>query len=87
MSTTATTVRVWVPDVWQVVELPAAPDVTIAELKAAALQRTIGNSPNPADYVMKYRGALVADGDTLAALNLPDNAPLVVLPARRRPVV
>ena len=90
MTARATSVRVWIPDVWEVVELPADPGLTIGQLKASALERTIGPMPqtNPADYLVKYRGALVADeGQTLAALNLPDKAPLIVLPARRRPVV
>ena len=88
--TAARSVRVWVPDVWEVVELPAPPESTVAQVKAAALEQSIGADAraNPAAFVVKYRGALVADeGQTLGSLNLPDKAPLIVLPARRRPVV
>ena len=89
MNTANGTVRVWVPDVWEVVEMPAAPELTVAQLKADALRRTIGVSSraNPADYIVKYRGAQISDGATLATLGVPDKAPLIVLPARRRPVV
>jgi len=90
MNDSTASVRIWVPDVWQVVELPAIPDATVGELKARALERTIGSASraDPSNYVVKYRGALVSDeGQTVSTLNLPDKAPLIVLPARRRPVV
>ena len=90
MSGPGPSIRVWVPDVWEVVELPAIPGATVAELKARALEQAIGPGPrtDPADYVVKYRGALVSDErQTVSTLNLPDKAPLIVLPARRRPVV
>ena len=89
MTAAGATVRVWVPDVWEVVSLPSDPGATIADIKAEALQKTLGGAPraDPARYVVKYRGALVTDErTTLGALNLPDKAPLIVLPARRRPV-
>jgi hypothetical protein len=84
-----TTVRVWVPDVWDVVELTVSPDQTVAQLKAAALEQALGHGKRaqPGDFVVKYRGALVSDeSQTLGALNLPDRAPMIVLAARRRPV-
>ena len=89
MTTTAVgTVRVWVPDVWEVVELPLTPETTISQLKANALATAMGaRSANPANYLVKYRGALVTDeAQTLGSMQLPDRAPLIVLPARRRPV-
>ena len=88
---TGSSVRVWVPDVWQVVELDGGvPGLTVAQVKASALEQAIGSAPrtDPGDYIVKYRGALLSDeSQTLATLNLPDKAPLIVLPARRRPVV
>jgi hypothetical protein len=83
------TVRVWVPDVWNIVELNVSPDQTVAQVKADALERALGNGPRakPDDFVVKYRGALVTDeGQTLSALDVPDRAPMIVLSARRRPV-
>jgi hypothetical protein len=84
-----TTLRVWVPDVWDVVELRVSPDQTIHQVKAAALEMAMGRGKqtNPDDFVVKYRGALVADeNQTLGALEVPDRAPMIVLAARRRPV-
>lgn len=80
-------VRVWVPDVWDVVELPADPGLTVADLKAAALARAIGADADPATYEVKYRGAAVLDESrTLGQLQVPPGAPMIVLAARRRPV-
>lgn len=80
-------VRVWVTDVWDVVELHLAPHSTVAELKATALAAATGRREDRAGHVVKYRGALVPDeGQTLAALGVPDGAPLIVLPAQRQPV-
>lgn len=80
-------VRVWVPDVWDVVDLPADPGLTIADLKAAALTRAIGPSADPAAYEVKYRGGAVLDESrTLGQLGVPSGAPMIVLAARRRPV-
>ena len=86
----AMTVRMWVPDMWDVVRLDVTPDHTIAQLKADALERAMGKSgrADPRNFVVKYRGALVSDENrTVGDLDLPDNAPMIVLPARRRPVV
>ncbi len=84
---TALQVRVSVPDVWDVVQLTAAPDWSVAQLKVGALAAATGRTPAPADYVVKFRGARVLDESiTLQALGVPDLGSLVVLPARRRPV-
>jgi len=81
------TVRVWVPDVWDVIDLPSRPDMTVAELKAAALSGAIGGRVDPGSYEVKFRGAAVRnEARTLGELAVPPGAPLVVLPARRRPV-
>ena len=84
---TGLTVRVWVPDVWDIVDLPVTPDHTVARMKSEALRRAVGGQADPAQFIVKYRGALVLDESRpLAALNLPDHAPMIILPARRRPV-
>ena len=80
-------VRVSVPDVWDVVQLAAVPDWTVAQLKAAALSVATGRTLAPTEYLVKFRGAQVFDESvTLQALGVPDLASLIVLPARRRPV-
>jgi hypothetical protein len=86
-ATPALRVRVSVTEAWDTVELSLPPEFTIAQLKSAALTRATGRSENPADYVVKYRGAMVSDeAATLASLEVPDGAPFIVLPARRQPV-
>jgi hypothetical protein len=83
----AVRLRVMVTDAWDSVTFDAPPDVTLAEVKRRALAQATGRSLNPAEYQIKYRGALVLDeGQTVAALALRDGAPLIVLPGRRRPV-
>jgi hypothetical protein len=80
-------VRVWVPEVWDAVELTPAPESTVGQLKAKALALATGRTRNPSAYVVKYHGAAVADeGRTLAQLGVTDGAPFIVLPARRQPV-
>ncbi len=81
------TVRVWNTEAWDVVDVPATSDSTFADVKASCLTEALGRPVDPAGYELKYRGALVLDEtQTLAALDVPDGAPMVVLPARRRPV-
>ncbi|HWP37328.1 MAG TPA: ubiquitin-like domain-containing protein [Gemmatimonadales bacterium] len=80
-------VRVWVPDVWDAVELSFPPTATVADVKAAALRQATGRLPPVDEYEVKFRGALVIDERrTLADMGVRDGAPLIVLPARRRPV-
>lgn len=81
------TVRVWVPDVWDIVALAVTPDWTVARLKREALTLATGRDVDPSAYLMKFRGAALLDESvTLADLAPPDQAPFVVLPARRWPV-
>lgn len=83
----AVRLRVMVAEAWDSVVLDAPPGVTLAEVKGRALAQATGRSPDPAEYQIKYRGGLVLDeGVTVAGLGVPDGAPLIVLPRRRRPV-
>jgi hypothetical protein len=59
----------------------------VAEVKAAALLLAAGRPLEPGDYQVKFRGALVTDERrTVGDLGARDGTPLIVLPARRRPV-
>ncbi len=81
------TVRVWVPDVWDIVQLSVTADWTVARLKATALAQATGRELDLAAYEVKFRGASILDETvTLAAIETPDQAPFIVLPARREPV-
>lgn len=80
-------VRVWVMEVWDIVELSLSPETTVAELKRRALRQATGRAPDETVYEVKFRGALVLDERrTLADLGVRDGAPFIVLPARRQPV-
>jgi hypothetical protein len=81
-------VRVMVTDVWDQVFLAVEPGMTVADLKRQALAQALKRALVRADeYVVKFRGAQVLDESiTLAALGVGANAPLIVLPARRRVV-
>jgi hypothetical protein len=81
-------VRVMVTDAWDQVEIPVEPGTTVAELKREALTRALKRTElRLDDYVVKFRGAWVADETrTLAEVGAVPNAPFIVLPARRRPV-
>jgi hypothetical protein len=79
--------RVSVPDVWDIVQIHAEDDWSVAKLKAEALGRATGRQLLSGDYIVKFRGARVFDEErSLRALGVPDNASLIVLPARRQPV-
>jgi hypothetical protein len=79
--------KVSVPDVWDIVRVTAAGDWTVAQLKTEALARATGRSLPPSEYIMKFRGARIFDETaSLETIGVPDNASLIVLPARRRPV-
>ena len=81
-------VRVMVTDVWDQVFLAVEPTTTVGELKRQALTQALKRQDvRLEDYVVKFRGAAVADeATTLAALGAGANAAFVVLPARRQPV-
>ncbi len=79
--------RVWVPEVWDSVDVRVTPDSTITQVKAEALQRATGVACDPASYEVKYRGGVIADEEfTVEQLALPHRAPLIVLHVERRPV-
>lgn len=82
-------VRVWVPDVWDVVDLDVTPEQTFSQVKKEALLRALGRGQRAAaeHFVIKYRGGLITDETrTLGELQVPDHAPMIVLPSKRRPV-
>ena len=80
-------VRVQVTEVWDTVEVSAPEDYTFADLKSASLEQAMGRRVDPSPYAIKFRGALVTDeGQTLGEADVPDGAPMIVLPAHRQPV-
>jgi hypothetical protein len=80
-------VRVWVTDVWDNLRVPVTPGTTVADLKVAGLERAMLGGAALREYSVKYRGGLVLDETrTLEQLGVPDDAPFIILPTRRRPV-
>ena len=82
----ALAVRVMVEDAWDEVFLELPGGTLLSELKRQALERAFVKK-NPSDYLMKYRGAAVGDESrSLNQAGLVQNAALIVLARRRRPV-
>ncbi len=80
-------VRVWVTDVWDTIELSVTPDHSVADVKAASLKQATGRQLDPNQYAVKFRGAVVLDeSESMRELNVPDGAPMIVVPTHRRPV-
>jgi hypothetical protein len=79
-------VRVKVEDTWDEVFLELTDTTLLSELKRQALERTHVQG-NPAGYLIKYRGASIADESrSLADAGVVPNAALIVLAKRRRAV-
>jgi len=80
-------IRVWVTDVWDNLDLPVTPEYTFEQVKEEGLAATTGATVDASRYQVKYRGALITDEHrTLADAKVPDGAPMIILPANRRPV-
>jgi len=79
-------VRVLVADTWDAIEIAASPAAMVRDIKCEALRRAGVKGP-PDGYLVKFRGAeLWEDGRTLGDAGVVDNAGLIVLARRRRPV-
>lgn len=82
----AFTLRVEVPELWDVVRVVAAPDATVEEVKAASL-RALNARANPAAYVIKLRGFEVLDERaSLEDAGAIDGSIFLLTHRRRRPV-
>jgi hypothetical protein len=78
--------RVMVEDVWDTVFLELPTETPVGEIKRQALALTYVRR-DPAEYVLKYRGAEVSDESrSLAEAGLVPNGALIVLSRRRRSV-
>ncbi|HEU4588311.1 MAG TPA: hypothetical protein VFS11_06670 [Gemmatimonadales bacterium] len=78
-------VRVMVQEVWDEVNLDLPATTPLGEVKRLALERTRVRR-DPEGYLLKYRGAEQDETQTLAGAGVVANAPMIVLPRRRRPV-
>jgi hypothetical protein len=80
------TIRVEVPDRWDVALISAASTASVLDVKRAAL-RFVSPDDDASDYVIKLRGFEVLDeGVTLAAAGARDGSIFLLTHRRRRPV-
>lgn len=84
----AMTVRVEMPEVWDVVRVHASPDERAITVKRRALEALMpGAELHDEDYVLKLNGWEVLDeGASLAATGAVDGSIYLVTGRRRRPV-
>ncbi len=82
---TAIPLRVMVLDCWDQIELTVRAETPVADVKARALEAAKVVRP-ASDYLVKFRGAEIAEGDTtVGEAGIVPNAGLIVLPKRRNP--
>lgn len=75
-----------VHDAWDTVVMPWDGSQTLADIKRGALETTRVTAPAE-DFVLKYRGAALPDESlTVNEAAIPEDASLIALRHRRRPV-
>ncbi|MEP7087578.1 MAG: hypothetical protein ABI884_09600 [Gemmatimonadota bacterium] len=80
------TIRVEVPERWDVALISAAPASSVAEVKRVALDH-VSPADDAAEYVIKLRGFEVLDENvTLASAGARDGSIFLLTHRRRRPV-
>ena len=86
-SPTAITVRVQLPELWDVVAVRCAADTSVLALKRAALEAFGQRTFPPADYVLKLRGFEALDESAPVTVAGPrDGSTFLLTYRRRRPV-
>jgi hypothetical protein len=81
------TVRVQMPEVWDVVRFSAPPTEPLIALKVRALDALYPDAAYHEDFVMKLSGIVVADENaTLADAGASDGSIFLLQFRRRRPV-
>jgi hypothetical protein len=81
------TVRVEMPEAWDVVRFVVSPTTPARDLKLRALEEFAPGSPYPEDFVLKLRGWEVLDESApLADIGVQDGSILLLTSRRKRPV-
>lgn len=81
------TIRVEMPDMWDVVRVKASPNEPVVTVKRAALDALGLESPMPEEFVMKLRGWEVLDESaSLTDAGAIDGSIFLLTYRRRRPV-
>jgi hypothetical protein len=83
----AITIRVEMPEVWDVVAIVVSPNEPVVAVKIRALQALFPEAVHHEDFVVKLRGWEVLDEATsLAGAGAIDGSILLLTHRRRRPV-
>ncbi len=86
-SGTPMTVRVQIPEQWDVVVIEAASETTVADVKRAAVEALLPEGTGPDDLVIKLRGFEVLNEQvSLADAGAKDGSIFLATFRRRRPV-
>ena len=81
------TVRVEIPEVWDVVAVATTPDTPVADVKRAAVTALLGAKGRADDLVLKLRGfEVLNEHATLAQTGAADGSIFLATHRRRRPV-
>ena len=81
------TLRVQIPDVWDVVVVETNPSTPVSEVKRAAVAALLGPGTNPDDLVLKLRGfEVLNEGAAVADTGATDGSIYLATYRRRRPV-
>ena len=82
----ALTIRVEVPERWDVALLSAAPTTSVAQVKLAAMREVVPDD-DAADYVIKLRGFEIYDENvSIADAGARDGSIFLLTNRRKRPV-
>ena len=85
--TPSLTLRVQVPEVWDVVLIETSPSTPVAEVKRAAVAALLGAGTDPDDIVLKLRGfEVLNEGVAVADTGAVDGSIFLATYRRRRPV-
>ena len=85
--THAITIRVEIPEVWDVVRIRVSPGAAVREVKQAAIAALQPDAQHVEDYIVKLRGWEILDEDaTLTDAGLVDGSILLIHYRRKRPV-
>lgn len=83
----AITLRVEMPEVWDVVRIETPPDESVANVKASALAELFPKARYPEDFVMKLHGFEVTNENLgVAEAGARDGSIFLLMYRRRRPV-
>jgi hypothetical protein len=83
----AITIRVEMPEVWDVVAIVVAPNEPVLAVKVRALEALFPEAQLHADFVVKLRGWEILDeAASLADAGVVDGSILLLTHRRRRPV-